>query len=147
MNLRETALGAEDRKPVKVDVPEWGITLYVRAMGGDERDHLEISSMTDRKNGTLLSNIRAKLLVLTVCDENGELVFSRDDVEALGKKSAKALNRLYAVASVLNDFTKADINDLKKNSKTMSGLVSNSDLQPSNVEALPKCSPTPLQTS
>ena len=41
MNLRETILAAQDSKRISVDVPEWGVTVYLRTLSGTERDAFE----------------------------------------------------------------------------------------------------------
>ena len=41
MNLRESIIAANDLKRESVEVPEWGVTVYVRTMTGEERDQYE----------------------------------------------------------------------------------------------------------
>lgn len=92
-------LAADDLPRESVTVPEWGGEVLVRTMTGTERDAFE-SSLLDKDKR--LENMRARLVSLTLCDESGERMFSDDEVTALGKKSAIALDRVFAVAQRLN---------------------------------------------
>ena len=117
MGLRDDILQIDDLPIEPVEVPEWGMTLYVRSMNGSERDQYEVELM-DTKDLPLkekLKNMRAKLVVLTTVDENGQRVFNDDDVVAVGKKSAKALNRLVDVSQKLNAITDAEVADIVEN--------------------------------
>ena len=118
---RKDILKAVDIKTETVPVPEWGGDVMVRGLNGLERDWFE-SSIVDfkasDKNHTVmtLDNVRAKLIVLTAVDEDGELLFASEDVEALGRKSASALQRVFEAAQRLSGLTKEDVAELAKNS-------------------------------
>ena len=101
---RDDILKVQDIKIEKVHVPEWGGDVYVKGMTGAERDGFEASVVNMRGKGTNvdMSNIRAKLATQTLCDENGERLFTDVDVKALGKKSASALQRVFEVAQKLS---------------------------------------------
>jgi ABC-type branched-subunit amino acid transport system ATPase component len=107
-------LSADDLKHEDVEVPEWGGTVTVRTFTGDERDKFEASLIgPDGKAKATLAGVRAKLVSLTVIDEKGELLFSEADVGKLGRKSAKALDRVFSAAQKLNGLSKADVDALK----------------------------------
>jgi hypothetical protein len=117
---KEQILSAIDLKTETVEVPEWGGQVKVRMMTGAERDAFE-ESIVDVKGTSQkqnLKNLRAKLCVMTMVDDNGNLVFTQDEVVALGKKSAKALDRVFGVAQKLNGLTKDDVDVLTKNSES-----------------------------
>lgn len=117
MLTKETILTADDLPRVKVVVPEWGgLEVYVRTMTGAERDRWEIETVPARQKAKDHTNIRAMIAALTLCDEHGNLLFTQDDVEALGRKSAAALDRVVEAASKLNRFTDKDVEELEKNS-------------------------------
>ena len=112
-------LSAPDLATVDVDVPEWGGTVRVRALNGRERDAFEASCMKERKDGTqefITRNMRAKLVALALVDDKGQRLFADEDVAALGKKSAKALSRVFDAASALNGITPDDVKSLEGNS-------------------------------
>lgn len=86
-------------------------------MTGNERDEWEfemIQTRTDDKKENK-RRIRAKLVSLTVVDENGQRLFSEADIEALGQKSVRALQRVYNVAQKLSRIAVEDIEELAGN--------------------------------
>ena len=77
--LSKTAiLCANDLQTEDVDVPEWGGAVRVRSFTGRERDAFEASMVRgegkDRKVD--LTNMRARLVGLTVIDEGGQRLFT-----------------------------------------------------------------------
>lgn len=116
---RDQILAVDDLKTVPVDVPEWGGTVYVRMMTGVERDLWE--AMTVDENGDALppqrklANLRGRLVVTTASDAAGERLFEDTDAELVGKKSAAALDRVFAASSRLNRIFEADIEELLGN--------------------------------
>lgn len=93
-------LGVTDFKIEKVAVPEWGGDVYMRTITGLERDLFE-DSYSEKK----MRAFRVRFLVLTLCDEKGERLFSDEEIDVLGKKSSAVINRLFEKAWELNAFT------------------------------------------
>jgi len=114
MLTRDQILAADDLPRELVKVPEWGGEVYVRTMTGIERDRWEIQVVASNKKSSP-ENIRAMMAALTVCDENNNLLFTQDDVEALGKKSAAALDRVLQAAMSLNQISQSAVEELEKN--------------------------------
>ena len=141
--LSKTAiLAAQDLQTEDVEVPEWGGAVRVRSFTGRERDAFEASMVRgegrDRKVD--LTNMRARLVGLTVIDETGQRLFTDEEVDLLGAKSGAALDRVFAVAQKLNGLSGTDVEELAKNSSGVPSAVSTS------ASALPSGSPT-LTTS
>jgi hypothetical protein len=115
---KKDILAAVDIKTETVSVPEWGGEVLVQGMTGTQRDAFEASivHLEGKKAAADLANIRAKLVALSVVDEEGDLLFDESDVEALGEKSAVALQRVFEVAQRLSGLTQADVEELAKNS-------------------------------
>lgn len=115
--LVEALLVLDDCPVERVKTPEWKEVcdeVLVRTMTGSERDEYEIAiSKLDVKQRE--RNIRARLLSMVIIDEQGERLFGEANIERLGKKSIKAINRVFAAAQRLNALTEADIEDLAKN--------------------------------
>ena len=142
--LSKTAiLAAQDLQTEDVEVPEWGGAVRVRSFTGRERDAFEASMVRgdgrDRKVD--LTNMRARLVGLTVIDEAGQRLFTDDEVDLLGAKSGAALDRVFAVAQKLNGLSGADVEELSKNSSGVPSAVSIS------ASALPSDSTTPTISS
>ena len=141
--LSKTAiLAAQDLQTEDVEVPEWGGAVRVRSFTGRERDAFESSMVRgdgrDRKVD--LTNMRARLVGLTVIDETGQRLFTDEEADLLGAKSGAALDRVFAIAQKLNGLSGADVEELTKNSSGVPSAVSTS------ASALPSGSPT-LTTS
>jgi hypothetical protein len=115
---RETILSANDISTEEVQVPEWGGSVLVRGMSGAERDQYEFSMISGKGTNMEmnLQDVRTKLVVICTVDETGARLFNDTDIVALSRKSASALDRVFAVAQRLSGIGKADIDMLSKNS-------------------------------
>lgn len=89
MLTREHIFAADDLPRVKVDVPEWGGSVYVRVMTGAE---LFRSATLDGLS----------VVALATVNEKGEPLFTADDVEALSSKNGAVLMRLFQEIVSLN---------------------------------------------
>lgn len=114
---KEQILGSDDLAFEDVEIPEWGGAVRVKTMTGTERDDFEASVFgTDEKDTKAkFQNFRAKLLVRTLVNENGNRLFEDSEVEVLGKKSGKILDPLYTVALRVNGIGKKDVEEMTKN--------------------------------
>lgn len=121
MLSRDEILAARDHTIEEVNVPEWGGIVYVRGVSGVQRDKFELLSHQARQAGKKMGieadprGLLVKLVIASICDENGELVFTEQDAEALNEKSALALQRVYSVALRLSSFSEQDIKALAGN--------------------------------
>lgn len=119
---REQMLGFDDREVEIVPVPEWGTDAEVRVQGltAEERDKFEMENARaqlgikneEKRLEARLRNIRARLVVRCVIDENGQRKFSDNDAAAVGRKSGAAVARIYLVAERLSGFAPADAEEL-----------------------------------
>jgi len=118
---REQILEADDLKTEIVPVPEWKTgendSVIVRTMMGTDRDAFDQELLTEEGKSNL-ENFRAKLCAYTIVDEEGERLFSQEDIIKLGKKSSLALNRVFIVAQKLNGLAPGDVEEMAKNSET-----------------------------
>ena len=64
-----------------------------------------------------MENMRAKLLVRTICDDKGKRIFTDKDTDLLGSKAASALEKIFDVAQKLNKLGGKDFEDIEKNSE------------------------------
>lgn len=99
MLTREMILGADDLPRKEIEVPEWGGSIYVRALSGAERVVFERVVFSDAATD---ESVMAQLVALCAVDEKGERLFSEADVEALNQKNAKALSRVANAAILFN---------------------------------------------
>jgi hypothetical protein len=100
----------------EVPVPEWGGTVLVRELTGRGRDEWE-ASLTAMRGDRIVpdtANLRAKLVARCAVGEDGEPLFSLQDVNALGELSAAALNRVSDAASRLSGLKEEDLEEMGK---------------------------------
>lgn len=109
---KKAILAAKDTKlKGPVAVPEWGGDVYFRTISGLERDQFE-----DAYSEQKMKAFRARFLVLTISDENGDRLFGDNEVEDLGKKSSVVINRLFDEAWQHNAFTQEAVDALGEGS-------------------------------
>lgn len=111
----ESILGAEDVGMIRVYVPEWGGHVHIRQLSGWERDRFEASVSPAPGGKKRLDNFRARFAAEILCDKDGKKLFEFKDVEALGRKSGKALDRVFEAGAEFNGLGKKDVEELEKN--------------------------------
>lgn len=114
---REDILEADDLDKREVTVEEWDGEVYIRELTGRERDAFENEILTGDPNDPDVNteNLRARLLVRTLCDEDGERLFEDDQMEDLAEKSGAVLGRLFEVAQEMNGMTAEEMTDMAGN--------------------------------
>lgn len=112
---KDQILATDDKPHQDVPVPEWGGDVRVRTMSASERDSWEAAVYSGGKVNTV--DFRARFCALTIVDEQGARLFTDGEVEALGAKSAAALQRVFNAAQTLNALSNKDAEELVKNSE------------------------------
>lgn len=116
---KDAILAASDLKHETVEVPEWGGEVIVSEMTGEDSDAWSDESYSLSEDGKSVkvnrANFKARLVAACVVDEEGNRMFTTEDVAALGRKSAKALARLFEAADRLNGITPRSREALEKN--------------------------------
>lgn len=115
-------LAADDVKTEEIQVPEWGGSVFCRVLSGTDRDTFEEAYSSEK-----MKNFRSRFLVLTLCDEKGERLFTEAEVNDLGKKSAVVLARLFDKAWSLNAFRNEDVEELGNGSAVDQSVSSTSN--------------------
>lgn len=111
---REQIDQADDLTFKDVEVPEWGGTVRLKALTGTERDAYEASvvQMKGDRKVFKLDNVRARLVAMSLVDENGGRLYTDKEADQLGLKSGRVLDRLFDVARSLSGLTEDDIEEL-----------------------------------
>lgn len=129
--LTKDALFAAVKKlPIeRVDLPELSGHVFVRGMSGVERDAWERSLVTGRgkRRDFNLDNVRARLAVRCLCDEQGTRLFGDEDAAVLGDLRVDTLNKVFEVAQRLSGVSDQDVDDLGKVSELEAGSGSSSN--------------------
>lgn len=119
--LSRDAILAVPLKTAEIDVPEWGGRVRVRELQGLERQEFESSYSAAKQRFTVsgkrgrrqqeteleihTERIRVLLCHLSLIDEHGNRMFAgTEDVAALGKTSARALDRVFQFCWEMNGF-------------------------------------------
>ena len=112
---RDNILGINDRESVPLEVPEWGGTVLIASMTAAERDHFEASFSAEKDRSKMLKNFRARFISKCLVDEKGENIFSPADIEALGKKSASVIVRVFDECQRVCGYTSDDMEEIEGN--------------------------------
>jgi len=128
MLTKEDILNAQDLDFEDVEIEEWGGTVRVRCLTGSERDAFEASIYDIKGNSpkVVRENFRAKLVARTLVGEDGERLFTDKEIEIVGGKSAKALEKAFTVAQRLNGLSREDEDSFVKNLEGEAGDTSTS---------------------
>lgn len=119
---------APDLPSERVEVPEWGGDVIVRALSAADREWYEASMLVedtvigdDGKATTVrrvdVANARAKLLSRAIVDEAGNAMFDESQISVLGKKSNAIIARLFGIAQRLSAIGQAAVDNAEKNSE------------------------------
>ena len=116
---KDDILAAADLPTEDVEVPEWGGTVRVQGMSGEQRDAFEASIQKKTADGSMeldALDFRAKLAARVMVDEKGARLFTNSEVKQLSKKSAKPLQRIFEVGQRLSGMSDDDVASLEGNS-------------------------------
>jgi hypothetical protein len=115
MSIRDNILGSQRKPDRAVEVPEWGVTVYVKTMSSRDRDSFEQENADARDKGLSLPNFRARFLVRVLVDEKGVRIFGDADADALGEKDGTVLGRLFDATVEHNALDNASVEKMAKN--------------------------------
>lgn len=145
---------ADDRSYEDVKVPEWinasgDCEVRVRGLNGTERDAYEASIDKQVKGKPVKDyrNFRARLVALSVINEDGSQMFEQNEVAALAKRSSAPLSRLFDVACRLSGITDEDVEALEGNSEPAQSGPATSDLPSPSASPLTSYSPAPVPSA
>ncbi len=108
-------LERDDAQYEDVPVPEWGGSVRLRSLSGTERDAFakSITRVTGKGKGEateiITEGMQAKLVARSAVDDKGARLFTDEQAEALGKKSAAVLDRLFMAAQRLSALTQDEV--------------------------------------
>lgn len=115
----EEILATDDLKREDVPIPEWDTFVTVQELTATARDEYESSIVQIVGDETRVDsrNLRAKLVAISCVDENGEPLWTPDQVAAIGLKSATAIDRIVDVAKRLSGIGESELAEVGKDLK------------------------------
>ena len=115
---KQEILAAEDKQTESVFVPEWGGHVTVAVMSSKARDKYEAGKwqQVGKDIKPNFTDQTAKLLALTIVNQDGSLMFTQQEIQKLADKSSIATERVAKVALKLNSLTEEAVEDSIKNS-------------------------------
>lgn len=98
--------------PVKVSIPELDGDIYIKQQTAAEREALEqaIDAQKDKQG------IRAVGFVHSVCDAEGNLLFSDDDIEQVKQLPSKIVAKVFNKSNEVNGVANDAVDNAEKNS-------------------------------
>lgn len=111
---KASILAANKRRYVDVPIPGIG-TVRIRSLTERERSEYEAGFLDGDGKATNLVDSKVRLIVLCICNADGERLFSREDKPGISSMDAIVTNRLADVCREHCGFTDEDIEVLAKN--------------------------------
>lgn len=95
----------------EVEVPKWGGVVCVRPLTAgakDKQEQLQVSKSADH-------SVRAFYLMHSVCDKDGTLLFSDDDVERIAGLDLESVDIVMSKILEVNGVSEEEIDEMVKN--------------------------------
>lgn len=106
MSLRDQIVAAQDRperKPIRVDVPEWGFPVYLR--------RLTVADQVALAENVPAAEMPVQVLLHCLVDADGERALTDDDAALLSGEDFPVVLRLFSEAAKLNGLTTAELEE------------------------------------
>lgn len=114
---RDAILGADDFEYEVVNIPSWGGKVRVRPLNAKQRSQIEgqMAHIAQAKKGyEKLGDAALRMVVWCVVDEQGQPIFTEQDVSALAKKSSKPILHLRDVITRISGMEKESVDEAEE---------------------------------
>ena len=105
---RAAIIGMAKPRIVTIFVPEWGGDVCLREITAGQRDQWDAWQI-ENEGAARYANIRARLLVLTICDEQGARLFGDKDIDIVSSMPAQTIDRLWDASCKLVGLRPEDV--------------------------------------
>ena len=105
---RAAIIGMAKPRIVTISVPEWGGDVCLREITAGQRDQWDAWQI-ENEGAARYANIRARLLVLTICDEQGVRLFADNDIAVVSGLPAMSIDRLWDASCKLVGLRPEDV--------------------------------------
>lgn len=110
-SIRQKILAARPRALEPLEVPEWDTTVWIKELTLKERDVFEKQQIIRGEDGSMSMDtmgLKARLIILCVCDEDGNQVFSQEDEVAVNELGAAVMEKVFSACQRVNKMRKQD---------------------------------------
>jgi hypothetical protein len=105
---REQILASrKERKPVRLEVPEWGGEVYVRVLSA--ADQMALSDGVEPKEMAI------KVILHCLVAEDGERIFTDDDADELAKEDFPVIMRVFGFVAKQNGLSTKELEEAMEN--------------------------------
>jgi hypothetical protein len=105
---REQILASRgDRKPIRLEVPEWGGDVFVRVLSA--ADQMVLS------DGVEPNEMALKVIVHCLVTEAGDRIFGDDDVQELAKEDFPVIMRVFGFVAKQNGLSTKELEEAMEN--------------------------------
>lgn len=95
-------------KIVTISVPEWGGDVCLREITAGQRDQWDAWQI-EHEGAARYANIRARMLVLTICDELGVRLFADNEISVVSGLPAHTVDKLWDASCKLVGLRPEDV--------------------------------------
>lgn len=100
--LGERILASQrDRKPVALEVPEWGVTVWIKQM--------TVADQVTLSEDTSPADMPVRVLLYTLVDSEGARIFTEADKDALSQEAFPIVLRVFTEVAKLNGLSSDEL--------------------------------------
>jgi hypothetical protein len=96
-----------DRKPVRLEVPEWGGEVYVRVLSAKDQANLA--------EDVKAAELPIRVILHCLVDEKGKRILTDDDFDALSEEDFPIIMKVFAFAAKLNGLSSRELEEAMEN--------------------------------
>jgi len=113
---KDAILAAKDTDVHEVEVPEWGGTILLRSMTGEQRNNYEFwAHQQSKADSPDYRGIRERLIICCAVDSEGQPLFGETDLAALASKNSEVIDRLHERCQQICGMDADAVEDAAKN--------------------------------
>jgi hypothetical protein len=103
-DIRAAAQKAKPKQRGVVLIPEWGGSIYIETMTGDQRAAFDRETARRKRKDPDRIRPRERLIIATATDQAGAKIFTAADEEMLATMEVGPVDRAFKLSARLNGF-------------------------------------------
>lgn len=110
--VRKKILAARPRAMEAFFVDDWDVTLWLKELTLGERDAFEKAQIVRGEDGSVsmeTMGLKARLIILCACDEDGNPIFTMEDEDLVNGLGAATTELVFAACQRVNKMRKEDL--------------------------------------